>query len=61
MGFADKLSMEKCHLSSIDDKIDAFSSSINDKMRIWITDNKQKAGLRIRKSSLLLICDIRKI
>ena len=42
MGFADKLSMEKCHLSSIDDKIDAFSSSINDKMSIWITDDMQK-------------------
>jgi len=29
-------------LSSINDRIDAFLSSINDKMRIWITDDMQK-------------------
>lgn len=29
-------------------------------MRIWITDDMQKAELRVRKSSLLLICDFGK-
>lgn len=37
MGFADKLSMEKCHLSSIDDRIDAFLSSINDKKLLFLS------------------------